>query len=253
MEKVSNLLCKSCGFQVSENDSYCQKCGGKLLKQSTSFLGQYSNFTKVAIFLISTTIFLVVLFLVKGKEATPSNLSSSDSPTADTQQAENNLQAKTKNWVEYDAVNGYFKILFPESPAHNSEKGLVIEDSDITYDFDTYYNDFPDGTEYNASVYQFATDFDVEQTDLILEAFTNEVKIVTEGELVDSTYVVFKNNRAIKFLVLAKGNNSYHRGLIFLVGNKDGKSSLYRLTVTYKQENENLVQFEKFSNSFTLK
>lgn len=250
MKKVR--FCESCGLQVLESDNFCQKCGIKVSKKLT-FLGKYSNLTKVTIFLVSVIVFLTVLYVVKGKEATQPALLSSSPLGDDTKHTENNSQAQMKEWVEYDSVNGHFKILFPESPAHNSEKGLVIEDSDITYDFDTYYSDFSDGTEYNAALYQFATEFDTEQTDAILEAFTDEVKIASEGDLVDSNYVVFKNNRAIEFLVLAKGNSSYHRGLIFLAGNQDGRSNLYRLTVTYRPGNESLVQFEKFTNSFTLK
>lgn len=245
MEKVPNLLCKSCGFQVSENDSYCQKCGGKLLKQSTSFLGQYSNFTKVTTFLISTTIFLVVLFLVKGKEAIPSDLSSLGSPTADTQQAENNPQVTTKDWIEYDSVNGNFKILFPDWPSHDSGKATAED----PFDYDTYSTVLPNGTEYAAFVYKYTQELDPMQEDFILEAIANAAKVTLEGELTESKYITFKGHRALDFLIYTQNDNSYFRGVAFLRNNH----TVYYLAVAYKSENESEVQFEKFSNSFTLK
>lgn len=244
-------FCESCGFQVLEKDNFCQKCGIKISKTTASFLGKYSNFTKVTIFLFLVIVFLAVLYVVKGKETTQSDLLSASSLDDETKLTKNNFQEKSEEWVEYDSVNGNFKILFPDWPTHDSEKGVVIEDSDDTYDYDIYNNGLPDGTEYAATVYQYSTEFDNEYADTILETFANGIKVASGGELIDSKYVIFKNNRAIDFLVFMKNDNSYYHGLFFLT-DKD-RNKMYHLAVMYKSENKSEVQFEKFSNSFTLK
>jgi hypothetical protein len=245
IEKVSHLLCKHCMAQVSENDIYCQKCGIKISQKSTSFLGGYSGFTKVTIFLVSVILFLSILYIVREKETIQSDPLSPSYLSDETQSTSDDVQEKMKEWIEYDSVNGRFKILFPDWPSHDSGKATTED----PFDYDTYSTVFPNGTEYATFIYKYIQEFDSTQEDATLEVFANSVKTMLAGELVESTYITFKGYRALDFVVYTWDDDSYFHGVVFLRDNH----TAYSLAVLYKSENKSEAQFEKFTDSFTLK
>jgi hypothetical protein len=155
------------------------------------------------------------------------------------------LNTRLNTWITYSAPESNFSVDIPSSPTHdtktqNTENGTIQIDTYMTA------NRTAD-VAYIVNVSSLPSGVDVSDSSASLK---NTVQLTANnGTILNSTLTTKDGYPAIDYLIefVHSNTTSRIRGLNILVNHK-----LYQLFTSYDKQQEYLLQFDKFANSFQI-
>jgi hypothetical protein len=154
------------------------------------------------------------------------------------------LNTRLNTWITYSAPESNFSVNIPFNPTHdtktqNTENGTIQIDTYMTVN---RTNDVA----YIVNVSSFPSSVDVSDSSASLEKTVQLA--ANNGTIINSTLTTKDGYPAINYLIETYGNTTSRiRGVNILVNHK-----LYQLFAAYDKQQEYLLQFDKFANSFQL-
>jgi type II secretory pathway pseudopilin PulG len=245
------MFCKNCGNKIIKGVKFCGKCGGKIVGKKPeedyqedfqSFNGTTQPFPKtessiimklikfIAIGLVSIAIIGILSGLVI--VALSGNKGSSQQATEE-----------NKSWQVYNSVSDQFSVSVPSYPEFDSEDGISVPDTDITYSWHSYTVK-KDNVIFYVYKYIYSDIIDISDKDSLLEGYLNEMINADNGfNSISSSYTYHTSHRALDFV--ASYQNESIKGSIIESG-----QTPYVLMVEYFSDNDVGADYKKFINSF---
>ena len=158
---------------------------------------------------------------------------------------ESGQYVSTNNWISYNNASD-FSVNFPTRPIHDT-KTQDTPNGSVQIDNYKSANETAD-VEYIVNVSSFSSGVDVSDSAAFLE---NTVQLsANNGTIINSTQATKAGYPAVDYLIEFDGPNTVSRirGLNILVDHK-----LYQLLTAYDKQQEYLLQYDKFINSFEVK
>lgn len=151
----------------------------------------------------------------------------------------------TNNWISYNNAPD-FSVEFPTRPVHDT-KTQNTPNGNVQIDSYKSANETAD-VAYIVNVSSFSSGVDISDSSAFLE---NTVQLsANNGAVLSSTQTTKGGYPAVDYLIEIKhpDTTSRIRGLNILVNHK-----LYQLFTAYEKQQEYLLQYDKFINSFEIK
>ncbi|OGF44177.1 hypothetical protein A2555_00065 [Candidatus Falkowbacteria bacterium RIFOXYD2_FULL_39_16] len=151
----------------------------------------------------------------------------------------------TDNWISYNNAPD-FSVDFPSRPVHDT-KTQDTPNGKVQIDSYKTANETAD-VAYIVNVSSFLSGIDISDSSAFLE---NTVQLsASNGTVIKSTQTTKDGRPAVDYLIeiVHPDTTSIIRGLNILVDNK-----LYQLLTAYDKQQESLLQYDKFINSFEVK
>ncbi len=156
------------------------------------------------------------------------------------------LNTRMNTWITYDAPNNNFSVTLPENPIFET-KSQDTPNGSVQIDSYKSANRTAD-VAYIVNVSSFSSSVDVSDSSAFLE---NTVQLsANNGTVINSAQTTKDGYPAVDYLIEFVHPNTISRirGLNILVNHK-----LYQLLTAYDKQQEYLLQYDKFINSFEVK
>lgn len=158
-------------------------------------------------------------------------------------QTANNISG---DWQTYNSIADQFSILVPVYPTTDSRNGLPVDNSVMTYGWNSYTSQTNEATFYIYK-YTYSDTLNISDEDKLLETYLNTVVNSDKGNtLVSSAYAYYSSYRVLDFEI--QNGREHVKGRILSVG-----ETPYILMYDYLTQNLNEANYEKFINSLKIK
>lgn len=254
------MFCKNCGNKIPEGAKFCGKCGKEIVVKKEKRLSVdsqaiekdlrvYDNATrsfpknesnivmKLVKFFAIGLVSIAVIGILSGLVivALSGNKDSSQKTSE-----------QDKGWQTYVSASDQFSVFVPNYPKIDSESGIPVPDTDLTYAWHSYMAE-KDNKFFYIHKYIYSDIIDVSNKDAILEALLNEmINVDSKFNLISSKYTYHSSYRALDFI--ASYEDRSVKGRIIVVG-----QTPYLLMVEYLSDNDIGTDYQKFVNSFEIK